>query len=312
MGMRAGAVLLSAVFTGHAGGSQIVGEIPQIDLSSWSWPPSIAIPLFATGLIYCLGFLRMRRHASRGVVPKPVPTMAFAAGWLALLLALDSPVHELSEQLFWVHMTQHEILVLIAAPLMVLSNAGNIFLWAMPRSWRASAGALFGNSRSGEIWSALTKPAVAWAIHAVALWGWHAPVLFNATLRSDAIHALQHSSFFFTALLFWWALVHRQHGTNYGAAILYVFTTAVHTSALGALLTFASSAWYAPYFETTLAWHLTPLEDQQLGGLIMWVPAGTLLTVIGLLMIPKWLRTSQRRWELSRSADLLQARRSAR
>ena len=99
-----------------------------------------------------------------------------------------------------------------------------------------------------------------------------------------------------SALLFCEALIHGREGwMGYGAAVIYVFTTAVHTSALGALLTFSQTLWYPSYQETTAAWGLTPVEDQQLGGLIMWVPAGVVYLVAGLLLFALWLRESERR-----------------
>lgn len=154
----------------------------------------------------------------------------------------------------------------------------------------------------------ISTPLATWLLSAAALWIWHAPTWFSATLHSHAIHAAQHASFLGTSLLFWWALFD-QHGgrLGYGGAVMYVFTTIIHTSVLGALLTFAPRVWYTPYLATAPAWHLTALEDQQIGGLIMWVPAGTLLTVIGLVLLVKWLNESERRWEYTRTAAFIRA-----
>lgn len=153
-------------------------------------------------------------------------------------------------------------------------------------------------SRSAGIrtgWDWLTRPFTAWWIHAAALWAWHAPVLFEATLQSDLIHSFQHVSFLASALLFWWAVLRRKHAhMGYGAACIYVFTTAVHSSVLGALLTFSPVVWYPTYGGTTSAWGLTPLEDQQLGGLIMWVPAGVVFVVASLALAWAWMRESER------------------
>jgi putative membrane protein len=102
---------------------------------------------------------------------------------------------------------------------------------------------------------------------------------------------LQHGSFLGSALLFWWALLRADSPTrNHGAAFFYVFTTAIHTSVLGALLTFSSTTWYLAYATTTEAWGLSPLEDQQLGGLVMWVPGGLIFLVAGLALFAKWMR----------------------
>ena len=271
--------------------------------AGWTWPPYIILPLIATALLYAIGVIKMQH---RGCAPRAWPMVCFAAGWTFLLFALDSPIHEISEQLFWVHMTQHEMLMLISAPLLVLSRPLVSFVWAMPVRGRESIAGFARSRMFKRVWLAISAPIAAWFLHAAALWLWHAPALFTATLRSDAVHAAQHISFLGSALLFWWALLNHHVGRlSYGGAVLYVFTTAIHTSVLGALLTFAPRVWYSPYLATAPAWHFTALEDQQLGGLIMWVPAGTLLAIVGLLLIVKWMNESQRRWEYSRTAALI-------
>lgn len=269
----------------------------------WTWPAYIAVPLLASAVLYVIGILKMR---ARGTHVQLVPVFCFALGWLSLLVALDSPIHEISEQLFWVHMSQHEILMLISAPLLVLARPLVPFLWALPRSWRGRVADVGKSLTFKRGWLMISAPVAAWLLHALALWVWHAPVLFVDALQSDAVHALQHISFLGTALLFWWALLNNHGGRlGYGGAVLYVFTTAIHTSVLGAWLTFAPRPWYAPYVLTSPAWHLTALQDQQLGGLIMWIPAGTLLTIVALVLLIKWLQESQRRWEYTRTAALI-------
>lgn len=283
------------------------GMLASFNGLSWEWPPFIVIPLMLTAALYAIGVTRVwqRMGPSRRL---GLEISCFAAGWSSLLLALDSPIHEISEQLFWVHMTQHEILMLISAPLLVLSQPLIPLLWALPPSWRAAAGTFSRSRPFRVIWITISAPAVAWFLHGLALWIWHAPVLFVATLHSEGAHALQHISFLGSALLFWWTLMHNHAGRlGYGGSVLYVFTTAVHTSVLGALLTFAPHVWYAPYAATAPAWALTGLEDQQIGGLVMWIPAGTVLTLVGLALLVKWLKESQRRWEYSRTAELIRA-----
>jgi len=144
----------------------------------------------------------------------------------------------------------------------------------------------------------LTKPGApvktAWWVHAAALWLWHIPRFFQATLDNDWVHSAQHVSFLGSALLFWWSLFYAHGKARYGASVLYLFTTAVHTSILGALLTFDSTVWYPVYVATTAAWGLTPLEDQQAGGLIMWIPAGLVYVIGALALLALWLRESDR------------------
>jgi cytochrome c oxidase assembly factor CtaG len=262
----------------------------------WTWLPSITIPLATLAILYTLGWIQIVRHNLRRNVQWH-PAICFLFGWTSLLIALDSTIHELGEQLFWVHMTQHEILVLVSAPLLVLSEPFAVILWSMPRSVRRRISFALHSRTWIAIATLFTGSSVAWGLHAAALWLWHIPAFFEATLHSDLAHGAQHLSFFSTAALFWWSLMEKQKSkAHYGASILYLFTTAIHTSFLGMLLTFSAHAWYPSYALTAPHWGLTGLEDQQVGGLIMWVPAGVVLTGIALWMIPKWLNSSESRW----------------
>jgi putative membrane protein len=271
--------------------------------NQWTWPPAIVIPLLLMAGLYLLGALRMvRRTSHRRTLVWPI--VSFALGWISLVIALDSPIHELGEQLFWVHMTQHEILMLISAPLLVLGRPMVAFLWAFPPAWRDAAAHVGRLRMVKKGWAFVSAPLSAWLVSALALWIWHVPWLFDQTLRSDWIHAAQHTTFLVTALIFWWPVMNRTPALNYGGGVLYVFTTILHTSVLGALLTFAPRPWYSSYVTSAPAWHLTALEDQQIGGLIMWIPAGTLLLIVALVLLVKWLQESQTRWQYTRLADL--------
>ena len=301
---RSVAVLLTV---GALAQTAFAHETPtRADAMHWTWEPFVIIPLVLSAGLYLFGAWRMRAR-SRAAFSLGQAT-AFAAGLFSLAIALDSPIHLIGEQLFWVHMTQHEILMLVAAPLMVIGRPVVAFLWAFPQSLRERLGRAAKQRAFAAAWTFLTGAAAAWVIHAVALWAWHAPALFDAALESEPIHALQHICFLGSALLFWWTLINGRHGRlGYGAAIVYVFTTAAHNSILGALLTFARRPWYPSYAETAPLWSLTGLEDQQLGGLVMWVPAGVLLIVIGLALAVAWMGESQRRFEFTRTAELIRA-----
>src|SRR5438045_4551112 len=158
-------VLLSGAMVRLA---QLTGTA-KINLSAWTWPMSITLPLFITGLLYLLGCIRRAQHAAACAKLSPLPALAFASGWFSLLFALNSPLHEISEQLFWVHMTQHEILVLVAAPLLVLSRPFSVFLWGLPASWLQPSASLAPHRPVKRIWSLLVSPTVAWTLHAPAL-----------------------------------------------------------------------------------------------------------------------------------------------
>jgi len=264
--------------------------------STWAFDPLVVFSLLVTALLYSVGIVRLWRTAKVGSGISGWEAASFGAGWISLVIALVSPLHPWGEVLFSAHMTQHEILMLISAPLIVMGRPLIATMWALPRTWRSDAGGILNREPLVSIWNTLTNAAVAFAIHAIALWIWHVPYLFQATLESDLVHTLQHVSFFGSALLFWWAIIYGKRGlSSYGAGVLYLFATSVHSGLLGALLTFTHRVWYPIYSDSTAAWGLTPLEDQQLGGLIMWVPAGIVYIVAALVMFASWLRESEKR-----------------
>jgi putative membrane protein len=187
-------------------------------------------------------------------------------------------------------MLQHELLMMVAAPLLVLGRPLAAWTWALRPDWRRRMAGVIRWRWLAFAWSALTRPVCAWALHAVALWAWHIPPFFEAALHNEGLHILQHASFFVTALLFWWAVLGSDARSKTSAfAMVYLFTTMMHTSALGALLSLAPTPWYAPYVPLTAALGLDPVDDQQLGGLIMWVPAALAYVVAALAVIGRML-----------------------
>ncbi len=281
----------------HAGHAHLTaGQV----LHWWSFEPFVVFPLILTGALYAIGIRR--------VIGKTIRTWqaaSFALGWLALVAALVSPIDALGGILFSAHMAQHELLMIVAAPLLVLGRPLIVMLWALPPHARARVGAWTQAPAFAKSWQTISGPVAATVLHALALWMWHIPSLYQATLRSDFIHALQHISFFGTAALFWWALIHGRYGRlGYGAAVVYVFVTSAHSGALGALITLSPKLLYPIYAATTAKWGLDAIEDQQLAGLIMWVPASVIFTILGLALFAAWLGEAKRRVALTRSESL--------
>jgi putative membrane protein len=267
---------------------------------AWSWELGIVIPLVITAVFYAGGTLVIYRRNPNTPAIRWWEACSFWAGWLTLVIALVSPLHRMGEALFSAHMTQHELLMVLAAPMLVLGRPLVAFLFALPASWRPGATRWTKSPIVSATWRFFTGALMVWILHGLTIWIWHIPALYEATLDNEAIHALQHIMFLGSALLFWWTLIHGAYGRfGYGVAFLYVFTTAIHTSVLGALMTFAQRVWYPIYEGRTAPWHLTPLQDQQLGGLIMWIPSGTVFLVVGLAMFAAWIGQSERRGKLS-------------
>ena len=258
--------------------------------------------------VYAAGLIRVWRRAGYGCGIRRFEAFAFACGWLALVVALSPPLDEWSETWLVAHMVQHELLMVIAAPLMAMSGPLVALLWVAPAGIRRRALNAVRRQPIIAAWTAATAPASVFLLHALALWVWHMPALYAYALEHEGIHILQHICFFGTAALFWWGIAHGRYGRlGYGAAVIYVFATAVHGGALGALLTFSSTVWYAPYVTHHSA-RLTPLEDQQLAGLLMWVPAGLIFAAGGLVLFAAWLRESDRRTRFNPAPPLDQAR----
>jgi putative membrane protein len=212
--------------------------------------------LLALGTIaYAVGVRRLWQRAGFGRAIGLSQVLSFSGGMLVLLLALLSPLHHLAEERLWAHMVQHELLMVIAAPLLVAARPLVALRLALPK-W-------------------LSDPLVAWIAHAAAIWVWHVPGIFEAAAHHEGLHFAQHASFLVTALMFWWTVFARP-----GAGVASLFTTMLYTGALGALMALSNRSWYAGY----------ALEDQQLAGLVMWVPAGAAYPLAALLLLGRTLR----------------------
>lgn len=260
---------------------------------TWTFDAWVVAPLFVSLALCLAGTLRLWRRAGLGRGISLWQVAAYLAGWLTLAGALVSPLHWFGERLFTLHMMEHEILMAISAPLLVLARPGGAFAWALPAGLRRPVWRLGQARPLGWGWVLLTTPLVATILHGLAIWVWHVPPLFEATVQHVGIHRLQHLSFLLSALLFWWALIRR---CEPGPAALHVAVTMMHTGLLGALLTFAPHVLYDVQTARAILWGLTPLEDQQLAGLVMWVPAGTMYAGAALAFFAAWLRRPGRAW----------------
>ncbi len=263
------------------------------------WDLLICGGLLLAIALYAVGLWRLWKRAGPGVGVRWWEALAFVGAWVTLAIALVSPLDTLSDRLFSAHMTQHELLMLVAAPLLVLGRPLVVAPWLLSsparkhlRRWQSPA------LRRGWRW--LTAPLTVVLLHGAVVWVWHVPVLFEAALHSDSVHAVQHFGFFWTAALFWWALAHGRYGRlGYGMSVVFVFLTAMHQSILGALLTFAPSSWYPTYEVRAAADAVDPVTDQQLAGLLMWIPSGAIFLVIGLALFAAWLGEAERRMALA-------------
>jgi putative membrane protein len=278
-------------------GSGRVAELP------WNWEGWILVLLVLALFGYAWGLRRLSPHA-RSRIFGPLRIASFAAGIATLFVALISPLDALDDQLFSAHMVQHLLLMMVAAPLLVWSRPAMAFLWAFPMSSRRVIGRLWTGGGLHRGVRALMSPLVVWMLCSMVLWFWHLPGPYDRALANEGVHTLEHFCFFISSLMFW-SLVIEPFGRrrlDYGSTLIFVATLGLQNGLLGALLTLAGHPFYSAHFNTTAAWGLTPLEDQQLAGIIMWIPASVIhLTSLGVLFV-LWMQNAEREARLIVSA----------
>jgi putative membrane protein len=233
-------------------------------MNTWDWEPSVIAGCAALAIVYTA---LVRRH---GFHRAPY----FFAGVLLLLLDLVSPLDALADQyLFSAHVLQHLLLALVIPPLLLLGTPA------------------FDLGRLNKLERAIGQPPVSWLLGVGVMLAWHIPALFNTALANDGLHIVQHLSFLITGTIFWWPILAPLESRRLPAlsAIAYLFSACVCCSLLGAFLTFAPAGLYPAYLNPRARlWGLDPASDQQLGGMLMWVP-GCFVYLAGILWtVKRW------------------------
>lgn len=262
-------------------------DVPPSDLwLAWNADPYVLIPLLLAHFLYGRGVFCLWRRAGRAPAAMSyVHVSLFLAGEVVLLIALVSPLEALAGVLLSAHMTQH-LLLMTVAPLLLLAGRPQIaFAWALPRSWTEAIALDDGWRLPRRLLQFSIRPFPATLLHGAALWSWHAPAAFDAALRSPALHTLEHAMFLGTALVFWQGVIGSVRvASTTAAAMLATLITIIHSGFLGALLTFAPRPIYETYITAPLSFGMTALEDQQLAGLLMWVPASLFYLIAVVLL----------------------------
>jgi cytochrome c oxidase assembly factor CtaG/cytochrome c2 len=265
-------------------------------LMDWSFEPWLLACVAAAAVPYALGMHRM--GAQRGAILGHGRAVSFFGGLSVLLLALVSPLDAVADDLFSAHMFQHMLLLLVIPPLLVYGRPVITWLWAFDLDARRSV--VRGWKRTGldAAFRGLMHPLVVWVLLTMALCFWHLPGPYDAAVRNEWLHDLEHLSFLLVSLQFWTLVIEpygQRRALGYGATVVFVVSAGFVMGMIGAVLTFAPAPLYGAYLHTTQAYGLTPLDDQQLAGIIMWIPsnlvhAGALCTVFF-----AWFRADERR-----------------
>ncbi|QOY94351.1 cytochrome c oxidase assembly protein [Massilia sp. UMI-21] len=252
--------------------------------------------LAASALAYAAGLARLRRAGKAGVIGR-WRAQAFAAGMLVLVVALLSPLDAMAEHSFAAHMTQHLLLMLVAPPLLVHAAPVLAWTWSLPPARRQALTRRWaGNAAPRRLLQVLLHPLLVWGAASFVLWFWHLPGPYLRALADEGVHTLEHACFFLTSLaLFYLLFAPRGRARlGFGGALLLGVGFGIENGFLGAILTFSQRPFYVPAGLPEAAMQAA-LQDQQLAGLIMWVPASIVhLGLLGLLCM-EWLRDEERR-----------------
>lgn len=263
---------------------------------SWDLQPWVIASLILACCGYGLGLARLPKERRRHIFG-PWRVAAFCAGIGVLIVALLSPLSSLDDQLFSAHMAQHLLLMLVAPPLLVYSRPIMAWMCALPTGGRRWVAGLWSRRRGLQHSTALLmNPLSVWVLASGTLWFWHLPGPYRWAADHAGVHVLEHFLLFATSLMFWSVVIEpygRRH-TAYGLCILFVAAFSVQMGMLGAILTFASHPLYtAP--TALLPWGFSPLQDQQLAGVVMWVPVGLVhLSTMAILFLA-WLKHAEQR-----------------
>lgn len=272
----------------------------------WSWPfePAVLLGVELAAVLYVVGGAgHGPRHSTRAGRWRSI---AFWSGLATILVALQSPIEMLARQLFWVHMVQHLLLMAVAAPLLALASPWTRMWRALPLRWRRGiAKPMFRDPRWGPVrWAyrQVARPSVTWVLAAANLWLWHAPVLYDLTLRNHLVHHLEHGLFLGLSLAFWAQVVDQvpfRAPLGSLARSVYVFAAMVASWGLAAVLSFATGPFYAYALLPSRPGGISALTDQQIGGGIMWVPGAIPYSIAFVALLFRWLADEDAHQHLS-------------
>lgn len=243
----------------------------HLHLHSWSLPLATTSVLVVPALIYLRGWLRLRNDPPNLVSAWRLA--AFVIGLSSVWAATASPLATLDHQSLTLHMVKHLLLMTVAAPL-VLGGAPVLpLLHGLPQRF-VQSDVLLGSRRAQGIARYLTNLLLCWLAGTTAVIGWHLPVAFQLALRSDWVHAVENASFLFAGLLFWWPVVQPLPSVATPprwSMPLYLFLATLPCDILSAFLAFCNHPVYRYYLSTTQLFSLSPLQDQECAGALMWV-----------------------------------------
>lgn len=272
--------------------------------SFWAWltlwrftgPQFILVAFVAA--VYLVGLLRLQFRSGWRAVP--LREMLYGVGGFAVLLfALSGPPEALADEMFFLHMTQHILVAMVASVLLLAARPMSAYLWALPETVRIGLGpALSSQGWLRAVNAALTNPRVALPLFVLTLWLWHIPEAYQLAVRNELVHIFMHLSMLATAVLFWWPIIGPPpvgSRLSYPQRIVYLILVVTPTAVLAAIITLSNTVLYPHYIDTLHHFTLAPAEDQRIGGLLMWIPGNIVYLATLTTLFLRWFGDEDRR-----------------
>lgn len=268
-------------------------------LLSWDLRIEVIALLVTLGVLHVIGWRNLRQRG-RTRFANGWRLVSYLAGLFILALAVMSPIDVLSDQLFFMHMIQHLLMMMFAAPLIMLANPFPTFLWALPRDLRVRVGRWFQpGHRLHQTLQQILTPGITWMIFISVYLGWHDPYLYDLALRNNFVHDVEHITFFGVALLFWWRITGA--GPQIGRRMPNLMRAAYSVSLVppnmlaGVAITFATSPIYSHYTTIPRLYGVSVMDDQTWSGLIMWIPGSMMYILAAIFLIGIQMNQAKKR-----------------
>lgn len=259
-------------------------------LSSWEFRPEVLAILIPLSVMYFVGWRRLRRHSTHNNLANGWRLASYQGGLWIIALSLMSPIDRLGGQLFFMHMIQHMLFMMFAAPMLLLAEPFPIFVWSLPRKMRRPVVTLFEHeSLFRRALAKSTQPGVTWLVFLTIYLGWHDPNAYSAALRYEWLHNIQHISFMLVSLLWWWPIIecapHIHPRFPVWGKLAFILGTIPPNMAIGVSIAFSSEILYTYYLSVPRVWSFTALQDQQLAGAIMWIQGSEMYIMTAIFIL---------------------------
>ncbi len=301
-------------------------EFLKATFTTWEFRPVVLLIIFVMGALYLRGWLRLRRTVRKrrdsgrlqedggkqsdqggfqGLANR-WRLVTYLTGLIILIVSLMSGLDAYGTLLFWVHMVQHLLLLMVVPPLLWLGDPFIYSMWGLPRPLRLRMGRLFADpSPFRKVLQKVTAAGPAWLYVIAATWIWHDGKMYDLALRSEVVHDLEHLTFFVAGMIFFWHVVgsapHIHHSMSYIQRAAYVVSEVPANMFLGVSIAFASQPLFAHYTTVPRVWGFSVMDDQALGGTIMWILGSMMYLMVALVLIAQFLRSGDK--EASQGAD---------